>query len=118
MKKLLSLAIVTVLCWAMASVALARGAPTKNAFTTAAVSVDAVMPTVALRNVPPMTAGYDVICNLSTPAEPRVSNAVSLEAVISAKTRLSTTGDERGFTRTFHRFEARSGPNPAMVARS
>jgi hypothetical protein len=49
----------------VATIALARGAPPgKHAFTSQAVVAELAPPIVA--SVPPLTTGYDVICNLST----------------------------------------------------
>lgn len=98
-----------VLTMVFASIALARGAPNENAFTQAAVSVDA--PVVA--NVPPMTVGYDVICNITTPAYSRFASVSQYISDISGETGLSTTVAERGFTSG--RLTSRTGPQPDLV---
>ncbi|MEK6281845.1 MAG: hypothetical protein AABN95_15945 [Acidobacteriota bacterium] len=94
MKKLVVSMLMSIVLVAMViSFALARGAPNENAFTDqATVSVD-VSPTLA--SVPPMTVGYDVIQNISTPAAPHVANVQLAASDISAQVRQSTTGDKR-----------------------
>lgn len=111
MKRLISMLMPIVLIAMVISFALARGAPNEqNIFTDQAiVSVD-VSPTVA--SVPPMTIGYDVICNLSTPAIDRAGTAQSMTDTSEA-TGLSTTGDERATASGF--YSARSGPQPDLV---
>lgn len=105
--KIVSVFLAVVLMVAVASIALARGAPAKQkAFSHQSVSVDAVTPIVALRNVPPMTTGYDVICNLAQAAK-------IVSADTSARSKLSATVDWRGF-RT-NAYLTRSGPQPALV---
>ena len=108
MKKVLSMLMSIALVAIVISFALARGTPTQdNAFTDQAiVSVD-VSPTVA--NVPPMTVGYDVIQNLSTPAYPRLASANHYTDTSEAS-RLSTTGDERNLQSASTSYRARSGP--------
>lgn len=102
------LGLLLVMTMVFASIALARGAPNENAFTQAAVSVDA--PAVA--NVPPMTVGYDVICNITTPAYSRMAIA-QYTADTSVETGLSTTVAERGSTSG--RLTSGTGPQPRLV---
>lgn len=110
--KLGSVAIVAVLVLCMASIALARGAPTKQkAFTSQAVVSVQVAPVVA--NVPPMTTGFDVIENISTPAYSRLATANQYSADTSATLRLSSTVDWRTLTSSVTR-QARSGPQPRI----
>jgi hypothetical protein len=113
MKKLISMLMPVVLIAMTISFASARGAPNEqNPFTDQAiVSVD-VSPTVA--NVPPMTVGYDVICNLSTLAIDRAGNAQYITDTSEA-TGLSTTGDERNSLSASTSYRARSAPQPALV---
>ncbi len=107
------LATVAVLVLCMASIALARGAPSKEkAFSDQAIVSVQVAP--VLTSVPPMTTGFDVIQNLSTPAYLRPANANGLTDT-SEMTGLSTTGDERGFRSAS--YSARSGPNLTLRSR-
>lgn len=97
--------LVALLVISLVSIALARAAPTKEKVITdqAIVSVQAA-PVIA--SVPPMTVGYDVICNLSTARQ-------SASVDTSTQLRLSATVDWRNLQLASYR--ARSGPQPAMV---
>lgn len=111
-QKFVGFLVVMAFTLSLATVALARGAPTKKAFTAqAAVSVD-VSPIVA--NVPPMVVGYDVIENL--PAYPRLASANQYIADTSDATRLSPTVDWRSNETGF--CSERSGPLARYVLRS
>jgi hypothetical protein len=117
MKKLVSVAIVAVFMLCMTSVALARGAPTREkAFSDQAIVSAHVAPVVA--NVPPMTTGYDVIENISTPAFSRLASANHYSVDTSATLRLSATVDWRTLTSASIARSARSGPNSVLVLRA
>ena len=112
-RKSLSLAIVAAFMLCMASIALARGAPTREkAFSDQAIVSVHVAPTVA--NVPPMTTGFDVIQNITT-AYPRLANVNNQDSDTSGTREQSTTVAERSYTGAS--YSARSGPNLAMVSR-
>ena len=114
MRKLISFAIVAAFMLCMASIALARGAPSKEkAFSDQAIVSVRVAPAVA--NVPPMTTGFDVIQNMTT-AYPRLANANNQDVDTSARGSRSTTVAERSYTGAS--YSARSGPNLAMGSRS
>lgn len=92
--------------------ALAREGPTKQKAFTPVIAVKTVTPTVA--NVAPVMTGYDVIQNLTT--ESRVlANSESYGAVTTDRGSRSTTGDERGLTRSGYDFD-RSAPCFVMLA--
>ncbi len=111
MRSFVSLAIVAVFLLCMATIALARGAPTKDkAFSDQAIVSVHVTPTVA--NVPPLTIGFDVILNMTT-ATFRAGNARHYASDTSAMREQSTTGDERA--RQSASYSARSGPSLSLV---
>lgn len=113
--KLVPMFVAIVLMVSLASVALARGAPTnENAFSDQSTVSVHVAPTVA--NVPIMT-GFDVIENISTPAFPRFAIANQPAADTSGMREQSTTGDERSRQSASTSYTARSGPNLASGLR-
>ena len=67
-KRILVATLAAAVLISLSSFALARAAPTKQRAFTAeqSVTVNAVSPTAAMRNVAPRMAGYDVLCNRST----------------------------------------------------
>jgi len=100
--------LVVVAMLAMASIALARGAP-QDTNDRAIVSV-AVAPDV----VPvPQTTGFDVIQNVA--AYSRLASVNQLSDT-SGATGLSTTGDERGNVSGFNSNRSRSAPRIVLLA--
>lgn len=108
MKNLIHSMLSVALIFSMVSIALARGEPAKQkAFTTQSVASVDVTPVVA--SVPPMTVGYDVICNLAT-----LTTVQPVTADTSANRRQSTTvAEPLAMANGYHL--ARSGPSPALV---
>lgn len=109
-----SIAIVTVFVLCVASLALARGAPTKEK-TFSDQSTASVHVAPATANVPPMTTGFDVIKNLSTSAYSRLATADQNIADTSVMREQSTTGDEDALRAAS--YSARSSPNLALGLR-
>lgn len=108
MRSFVSLAIVAVFMLCMASITLARGAPSKEkAFSDQATVSVQVVPVVT--SVPPMTTGFDVILNMST-ATFSAGNARQITSDTSARGSRSTTGAEFSYS-VMASYSARSGPN-------
>ena len=72
-------------------------------------SVESTAPVIALQSVPPMTTGYDVICNLS-PAKQSTS------ADISAWLRLRTPVDRRSTSTANYSTRLQSLPELVLLA--
>lgn len=108
------LAVLVLLAFIFTVIPLARAGPTKEkAFTHQAVLTETVAPTVA--NVPPMTVGYDVICNL-TNAVIRAGNAQSISADTPEQVRQSTTVAERINQTLSTRGDTKQAPRIVLLA--
>lgn len=112
MKRLIGFIVIMAFAMATASMAFARGAPTKEkAFTHQAIVVDAVAPNVALRTTPPLTVGHasliettDVIAGFDT------------ETNTKRATELSTTGDWRSTNANQPARTSRAAPEIVQLA--
>lgn len=87
MKKSIGLLIAVMLAISIASVALARGAPTKQKAFTSKAAVESVSPTIV--SAPVMT-GYDVIENISEQRDLSIAQN-QVDVVTTARRGLSTT---------------------------
>lgn len=114
MKKLIGFIVIMAFVMATASMAFARGAPTKEkVFTHQAIVVDVVAPNVALRSVPPRTVGYDVICNLS---KTDVIANFDTKTNTTGKVRQSATGAWRSTNANQPAHTSRAAPDIALLA--
>lgn len=103
MKNLISRLLAVALVLSLASFALARGAPTSKQNITAEqmIAPSAETP-IVIASVPPLTTGYDVICNITNVAD------------TSAESRLSTPVDWRSINAN-HMTASNSLPAPRIV---
>lgn len=87
MRNLVSALLAMLLIVSVMSISFARSAPQKDQVVAASQALPDVITTPApvLQSGPPMSTGYDVICNLSTPKE----------VVTTTRRGRSTTGDRR-----------------------
>lgn len=91
------LAVLVLLAFIFTAIPLARAGPTNEPTVTEQAIVEAVP--IVVDSVPPMTTGFDVICNITNVA-----------ADTSDMSRLSSTGDKRLLNETSTVRTARSAP--------
>lgn len=96
------LAVLVLLAFIFTVIPLARAGPTNDQAATEQATVEA-MP-IVVDSVPPMTTGFDVICNISSAAD------------TSGMSRLSSTVAERSANEAATVRTARSAPHYVMLA--